>query len=129
MTPIEKSQNAEAAAKIHHAIKGIVDAYELALHALASENDAHRVRSARVDAEVAALKKRVEELAKELASEKHEREQEREQARVLVDEAAEALIWASGSPCFAPEGVAHEGWTKLGRPTIEKLIEWRKGNR
>ncbi len=40
--------------------------------------------------------------------------------RVLahVDKLEEALIWCSGSPSFAKEGEAREGWEKVCAPLI-----------
>lgn len=122
MKPIEKSQNVENAGIVHRAIKGVVDAYELTLAALASENEQHRVTLAVKDAEIERLRAKLQDAVKEV-------QENRAQADVLVGEALEALIWCSGSPSFAPEGDAHEGWKKLGRATIEKLQAWQTAKR
>ena len=49
-----------------------------------------------------------------------------DKARIAELEAAlrkyqEALIWCSGSPDFAPEGQAREGWLKLCAPLLRAL--------
>lgn len=45
---------------------------------------------------------------------------ERNRLRTLLEEMAAALIWASGSPSFAEDGEAHEGWLRLGRPVLAR---------
>lgn len=40
----------------------------------------------------------------------------------LLEEAANALIFCSGSYDFGPEGQAKEGWDKLCRPVLTKLL-------
>lgn len=40
----------------------------------------------------------------------------------LLNEAANALIFCSGSYDFGPEGQAKEGWDKLCRPVLTKLL-------
>ncbi len=42
--------------------------------------------------------------------------------RQHLDDALEALIWCSGSPDFAPGGIAHAGWQKGPAKTIERLL-------
>jgi hypothetical protein len=41
--------------------------------------------------------------------------------RTLLNKALDDLIWCSGSPDFAPEGQAREGWVKGPQETIERL--------
>ena len=36
-----------------------------------------------------------------------------------LEEATEALEWASGAPSFNPDGMAHKGWKKLGGSAIQ----------
>ena len=37
-------------------------------------------------------------------------------------DAAEALLWASGSPDFNPGGRAELGWNEIARPAIEAIF-------
>jgi hypothetical protein len=39
----------------------------------------------------------------------------------LLLDAAEVLLWCSGSSDFAPGGIAHKGWLKV-RPVLDRLI-------
>jgi chromosome segregation ATPase len=68
MKPIERSQNVEAAGTLHRAIKGVVDAYELALSSLASEVEQLRAQVAAKDAELAVRREQVERMEKERAA-------------------------------------------------------------
>lgn len=43
--------------------------------------------------------------------------------RRLLEEAGEALVWASGAKDFAPEGVAREGFEKLVAPVIDRIVQ------
>lgn len=72
MKPIEKSQNVENAGIVHRAIKGVVDAYELTLAALASENEQQRVALAVKDAEIERLREKLRTLENERAAMKDE---------------------------------------------------------
>jgi len=50
------------------------------------------------------------------------------EAQADVRTLTEALFWCSGSPDFAPEGVARTGWVKgpevaLARPGVKRLME------
>jgi hypothetical protein len=40
---------------------------------------------------------------------------------LLLRDAADALLWCSGSNDFAPEGRAHAGWLKV-RPVLDRLL-------
>jgi hypothetical protein len=77
MTPLVKSQNVEAATIVHKAIKGVVDAYELTLSALAGEVEALRLENAKLkasnEAEGSSLRRKLEETMKELAQEREKK--------------------------------------------------------
>jgi hypothetical protein len=37
-----------------------------------------------------------------------------------IDRLRDALFWCGGSPSFAPDGEAHEGWEKLVGPLMRE---------
>ena len=43
-------------------------------------------------------------------------------ANETAERAIEALIWASGSDDFAPNGKAREGWLKIAQPIIDERL-------
>lgn len=53
-------------------------------------------------------------------------EQELQSARKLIDECVEKIEWMSGSPSFAPEGEAHQGWLKV-QEFLARIAAWKKG--
>lgn len=40
----------------------------------------------------------------------------------LIERAADAIVWCSGSDDFAPEGKAREGWKRVVRPVLADLL-------
>ncbi len=44
----------------------------------------------------------------------------------VLEQALDALMWASGAPVFVSGGEAEKGWKCIGRPAIEQLQQLLK---